>query len=132
MTTITEKDYKDEVKASANYIVEQAVNDTRDNEPDLTGSDLKAAVSQRLYEYVIHEYVDGHEYVIYYCYHLDILQHSDNCDSALDEFGADMLADKLKDSGLDGLYQTLAYWAFYNDIHDLLGDEIYEQLNKQD
>lgn len=71
---------------------------------------------------LLHEWIDGHEWVIYNCYHLPIIQHSSNADYMEDNLGADYAVSELKEKGLSGLHCALAYWAMYADIQDILED----------
>lgn len=81
---------------------------------------------------LLHEWIDGHEWIIYYRFHLPILQHSDNSDYMLDNLGADYAASELKEKGLSGLHCALAYWAMYADIMDILNETMDDVVDSLD
>lgn len=124
--SITYQEYREEVKETAANIVELAVEAL---ESESAEYDRDRAL-ELIHDYILHEQIDGHEYAIYYAYHLPILQHSDNAEYAGDNFGSDVLGDALK-KGLDNLHATLAFWAFYADVYDAIDDAIaeYEEAN---
>lgn len=74
---------------------------------------------------LLHETVDGSQYAIYYHYHLDILKHSDNSDYAIENIlCGDEMANILKDNGLTGLHQALAFWALMEDVQEQLNEHL--------
>jgi len=75
---------------------------------------------------LLHEIVDGSQYAIYYHYHLDILKHSTNSDYAIDHgiLCGDSLADIIKNDGLNGLHQALAFYAMYADVQEQLSEHL--------
>ena len=75
---------------------------------------------------LMHETIGAHQWVIYNAYNLDVLQYSDNSDRYVDEFGVEDAALVLKERGLGGLHQSLAFWALYADVQE----KIEEALNE--
>ena len=114
------QEYWDEVRSSANYVAELAL-EAHDNDVD--------EAREAIWDHALHEYVDSHEWIIYTRFHLPILEHTDNQEYAADNFGAEFLAETLKESGLHGLHQAIAFYAFYQDIADLLDDAIDAAAN---
>lgn len=90
----------------------------------------KDEIEELVNDSLLHETVDGSQYDIYYHYHLDIIKHSTNSDYALDHglLCGDSLASILKDSGLNSLHQTLAFYAMCADVQE----EISEILDQTD
>ncbi len=82
----------------------------------------------------LHETIDGHQWIIYYGYNLDVIKHSDNEDYYSDNFGGDALASSLEQGGLDTLHCHIAFWAMYADVQDRIQDALdeYEEAHKQD
>ena len=72
----------------------------------------------------LHETIDGHQWVIYYSYNLDVIKHSDNADYMQDNFGAECIAASLESGGIDGLHTAMAFWALYADVQDLISDKL--------
>ncbi len=64
------------------------------------------------------EHVNGHQWVIYYSYNLEVLQHSDNPENMIEEFGGASAGDILKSQGLSSLHSELSFWAMKQDILD--------------
>ena len=101
------KEYWHEVETLADTVVEQAMQDSDNDIVDAMdrASDL------------LHEVVDGHPWIIYNSYNLDVIRWSPNEDYATDHFGTEWLETELK-KGLDGLHNAVAFWAFYADISE--------------
>lgn len=117
--------YYTECESVASYCVEQAIEHLlEDNERSDIDSDM---IEDVINDSILHEQIDGHEYTIYYRYHLPIIQYSSNSDYMVDNFGGDHIGEILA-NGIDDLHQALAFWAFYADVSEYLGDEINEQL----
>ena len=104
---MNEQDYWKEVEALAESVWDESV--------EACDGDHTAALDY-LGDSILHETIDGHEWIIYYGYNLDILKYSDNSDYAMDELGPESAAITLKEKGLDGLHQYLAYFALYADV----------------
>ena len=75
---------------------------------------------------LLFETIGAHQWVIYNAYHLDVLQYSDNSDRYIDEFGTEDAAIVLKERGLDGLHQALAFWALYADTQEKISEALDE------
>lgn len=112
---ITEQQYWAEVASLVACIVSEAANYTDCNAADTFDRDT---VLEKIYDTVLHETIDGHQWVIYYAYNLDILQYSDNTDYMVDNFGPEFAGKTLKEAGLSGLHMHLAFWALYADVAD--------------
>ena len=67
-----------------------------------------------------HQTVDGHQWIIYYKYSLDIIEHSDNDDYMVDNLGSESLEHALKNGGLSGLHQAIAFYAMLADVNEEL------------
>lgn len=126
MQNLTSSDYYTECENTASLIVEQAIEALQCENDDIT----EEAINDKIFDSVLHENIDSHEYVIYYAYHLPILQISSNDDYMIDNLGSDCLAYELENNGLSGLHMALTFWAFYADVSEYLENEIAEQLEK--
>lgn len=129
---LTNQEYWNEVNATAENIVESAFDNLQ---YDGIESPTSEQVYDSIFDSVLHETVDSHQWVICTAYHLPILQHTDNAEYMVDNFGGDMVKHTVKESGIDGLHQALAYWALYADVADridsnfiidTLGDKVEE------
>lgn len=109
MTNISSSDYWKEINASAVALAQEAM---QQNEFD------REAASEAIFDNLLHEYVDGHEWIIYNAYNLDVIQYSDNADYYVDNFGTESAGEELKNNGLSGLHTAVAFWAMYGDIAD--------------
>tara|TARA_R100001163_G_C5035842_1_gene175043 strand:- start:370 stop:732 length:363 start_codon:yes stop_codon:yes gene_type:complete len=103
-------------------LAQELLNEIRQEQPELDQDELLDEVNDRL-----HQQVDGHKWVIYYAYNLDVINHSDNEDYMIDNNGEDYACEVLKNSGLNGLHSNIAYWAMYADVSEHIYDLI-EQL----
>ena len=75
---------------------------------------------------LLFETIGAQQWVIYNAYNLDVLQYSGNSDRYVDEFGVDDAAIVLKERGLDGLHQALAFWALYADVQEKIEEALDE------
>lgn len=124
MQNLTSSTYFTEVSKTANYIVTLAIESLELDNEEINEENL----NDRIQDHILYEQIDSHEYNIYYCYHLPIIMFSTNPDYCVDNFGSDFLIEDLK-KGIQSLHNTLAYWAFYADVSDLIGDEIQDALS---
>lgn len=126
MNNITAQQYWAEVSAIAANLVSEAADYTDCNTADTFDRDT---ILDHINDSALHETIDGHQWVIYYAYNLDIYEHSDNSDSAIDEFGSDWAGELLKQSGLSGLHQGIAFWAFHRDVYEALDNALDDYEN---
>jgi hypothetical protein len=77
----------------------------------------------------IHETFDGHQWVIYDSYHLDIFKIC-RCDygDAIDEGLVDA-NEAIKSGGLNKLNMQLAYWCMYKDAEDLMSEQAQDYFD---
>ena len=125
--SISNTDYWVEVRSIAATIAEEAVEQAKDK-PDLEQDELKEAAEDIINDTLLHETIDGHEWIIYTAYHLPILQWTDNADYMVDNLGG--ADDVLKSSGVDGLHLAMAFWALYADVQDYIDDALDSELYK--
>jgi len=108
------QEYWNEVNAIADIIACESMQEC-DND--------REAAEELINDSRLHETIDGHQWVIYYSYNLDVIKHSDNADYYADNFGAESLASSLE-SGLDTLHCHIAFWALYADVQELISDKL--------
>ena len=126
MSNITSSQYWNEVQSLAVSIAEDAMLSCDNNRED---------AEELINDSLLHETIDGHQWIIYYAYNLDVYQYSDNSDYYIDNFGGDDAAYVLKEKGLDGLHQALAFWALYSDVQDKISealDGVESNIEEQD
>ena len=111
------QEYWKEVKDIADIIVCEAMQDN-DNDREAAEEDIN---DSRL-----HETIDGHQWIIYYSYNLDVIKYSDNEDYYSDNFGGEALASSLEEGGLDTLHCHIAFWALYADVQDMINTVLDE------
>ncbi len=104
---ITQQLYWKEVRELAEGIVEEAL---ADNDGD------REAAEEEVNDTRLHETIDGHQWVIYYAYNLDVLKYSDNAEYMSDNFGGESLEASIKEGGIDMLHTRMAFWALYADV----------------
>ena len=112
MSELTNSEYWVEVKSIADNLVSEAMSD---NEND------KDRAEEDIFDSRLHETIDGHQWVIYYSYNLDVIKHSANEDYYSDNFGGEALEESLK-GGLDTLHCHIAFWALYADVCDYISE----------
>ena len=118
MSNITSSyQYWIEVEALATQIAQDAM-----SQCDNSREEAEELITDSL----MHETIGAHQWVIYNAYNLDILQYSDNQYHYVDEFGADDAVIVLRESGLGGLHQALAFWALYADTQEKISEALDE------
>ena len=110
-------EYWTEINSLADSIACEAM---QDNDSDID------AARDDIWDSRLHETIDGHQWVIYYSYNLDVIAHSDNDDYMVDNFGSEALEHSLKEGGLDGLHMAIAFWCMYADVADKIEDALTE------
>lgn len=127
--TISYTEYWTEVSDLATNIIEEAICNNFENEETDTDQ-----VMEIIQDTVLHEAIDGHQWVIYYHNNMDVIQHSDNDEYMIDNFGIESVGETLQGSGLSGLHSSLAFWALHADasekIHDLIDESIEEHNSR--
>ena len=98
---ITASDYWSEISS----IAENVKQDVRENEGDVSDA--------------LHEAIDGHQWVIYTGYNLDVLKHCSDESAGIDEGLIDANA-ALAEGGLSRLTAQLAYCAMERDVYNEL------------
>ena len=109
MSELTCYEYWTEIDELAGSLASEAMDDC-ENDRD--------AAEEQIFDYQLHETVDSHQWVIYYSYNLDVIKHSDNEDYYADNFGAEALAHRLDEGGLDLLHCHIAFWCLYGDVSE--------------
>ena len=126
MSNITSSQYWNEVQSLAVSIAEDAM---------LSCDNNRQEAEELINDSLLHETIDRHQWVIYNAYNLDIYQYSDNSDYYITNFGADDAVYILKEKGLDGLHQALAFWSLYADVQEKISealDELENNIEEQD
>ena len=121
MANITPQDYWKEVNALADSIACEAMQQANND---------REQAEELVNDYLLHETVYGHQWIIYNGYNLDVLQYSDNDEYMVDNFGGDELVHVLKERGLSGLHNALAFWALYADVQEKISDVLDEYEEK--
>ena len=121
MANITYTQYWAEVKSIAECLVSEAANYTDRNTEETFDEDT---IRDHIFDSALLEAIDGHQWVIYNAYNLDVLQHSDNAEYGIDEGLID--AQESIKTGLSTLHCHLAFWALYADVSDCIDDAISE------
>ncbi len=97
---MTQRDYYEQCRAIAEECVKEAEGDEE------RAQDL------------VHESVDGHQYIIYTHYNMCVLRHSRNDSAYFDNFGP------LQADGFSDAMAKMAFAAMYQDVCEELGDAL--------
>ena len=77
---------------------------------------------EAIHDHLLHELVDGHQWVIY-TYSSELVERfSDNGEAFMDVYDNESIGALVADQGLDALKPIIAYFAMYQDISDRLND----------
>lgn len=120
MNEITCSQYWKEIDAITEEMCWDALNETK----------ALDEASEQIFDYRLHELVDSHQWVIYNYYNQFVMQHSNNVDYMVDNFGSESAGDILKERGLNVLHNSIAFWCMYADISDKVQDTL-EKLDNE-
>ena len=115
MSELTRNEYYAEIKSLADSIASEAMTDNNND---------RSAAEEDINDSRLHETIDGHQWVIYNAYNLDVIRNSDNEDYYVDNFGEDDAAHVLKDGGISKLHTVMAFWCMYADVSELISDNL--------
>ena len=116
--------YWEEVRSTASYIVEEAIQLAEDNEDPC----IRDSAEEIINDYLLHEQIDGHQWIIYTAYHRPIVDFTINEDAYLDIYGNEDLGRIIAEEGMEQVEMIRAFWAFYQDVQEA----VYEALEGMD
>ena len=73
-----------------------------------------------IHDRLLHELVDGHQWVIYTYYNGLIERFSDNAEAFKDVYDNESIGALVADKGLDAVKPIIAYFAMYQDISEAI------------
>jgi hypothetical protein len=137
MENISNNEYWEEVRDTAQNIVDEVTAEVLENH-GIKSSKLDhlyrenvAAWRDEIYETIfdsrLHETIDGHQWVIYTYYNLQVLQHTNNAEYMIDNFGGESAASAIE-NGIDSLHCAMAYWAMYADVAEQIDTVLDERV----
>lgn len=118
MSELTQTEYFEEINSIAADLVQRAMEEN-DNDRD--------QAEEAINDHMLHEDIDGHQWVIYYAYNLDVIQCSRNEDYFESNIGG--ADDVLAEGGIDRLHTVMAFYAMYADVQEQL-DSAFEELEE--
>jgi hypothetical protein len=121
MHNLTSFSYTEEIESIAKELIVEAMAQT-DNDKD-SALDL-------INDTLAWEVVDGHQWVIYYAYNLDVLKLSENPNYFEETIGG--ADDVLKTKGLSGLLSAMAFYAMYADVLDVLEALDFDEIHTEE
>tara|TARA_R110000744_G_C19248907_1_gene550041 strand:+ start:470 stop:829 length:360 start_codon:yes stop_codon:yes gene_type:complete len=106
MTSITYREYRDEISDLAEDLYKEAMEEHPEDEDDRN-------------EYIretVYQIVDNHKWIVYYGYNNSVLDHSPSCDVYEDMYDNEGLGEIVRDRGVAELNRVMAYCAMQADI----------------
>ena len=107
----TESQYHQEIKDLASDLYDEALAQN-DNDHD--------QADDAIFDYMLTELVDGHQWVIYTYSNDLVARFSDNADAYRDCYDNESIGQIVTDKGLEGMKPIIAYFAMQQDISDAL------------
>lgn len=104
--SITYQEYREEVCRIAQDVIEEA-----------------SEYGQDVHD-VVHETVDGHQWIIYYAYNEDVLKHADNPDAWEDCYNNEGIGQVVVDQGMQGARAVQAYFALSRDVNEQVDEQL--------
>ena len=124
----TTSDYEAYVKATAEEIVEDAIDrlkqasEDEENAPPIDVEGIEGCIA---YHGIEHKCLDADGIIIYYYGHKIIMEHTDNEDYLTDNVG---ICEINSATSWAQTRQYFAYWAFYGDVMRYLGEAITKRV----
>ena len=112
MTSLTNTEYENEIKELAAGIWEEALSQAE--------GDTEEA-EQLAYE-LTNEWVDGHQWIIYYSYHKDVLAFSENEGAYKDVYCNEDIGAIVSEGGINTLNTIMAFLAMQTDVLQALSE----------
>jgi len=107
----TEYEYNQEIIGIAKDLVVEAMEQSNNDREE---------AEKLINDSLLHETIDGHQWIIYYDYNLDVIKYSDNDDYMEQNFGNEYAGDMLATGRFNGLYVAIAFWCMYADVQEQL------------
>lgn len=105
----TSSEYHQEISDIADSLYSEALWQN-DNDHDLA--------VEAIHDHLLHELVDGHQWVIYTYSNGLIERFSDNAKAFMDVYDNESIGALVADQGLDAVKPIIAYFAMYQDISE--------------
>lgn len=121
MKEITQHSYIKEVKDLAFDLLAETMSDNNND---------REVAMEKIQDCLLHETIDGHEWIIYTYYNQLIVNFSNNDDAYLDVYSSEDLGELIKEKGLDAVVLSRAFYAFHQDVQDAL-HEIEEEEKEE-
>ena len=109
----TSIEYHREISDLADNLYSEAL-EQNDNDHDLA--------VEAIHDQLLHELVDGHQWVIYTYSNELVERFSDNAEAFKDVYDNESIGAIVSDRGLDAVKPIIAYFAMYQDISDRLNE----------
>jgi len=109
----TSTEYYREISDLADDLYSEAL-EQNDNDHDLA--------VEAIHDHLLHELVDGHQWVIYTYSSELVEQFSANAEAFMDVYDNESIGAIVSDRGLDALKPIIAYFSMYQDISDRLNE----------
>ena len=109
----TSAEYYREISDLADDLYSEAL-EQNDNDHDLA--------VEAIHDHLLHELVDGHQWVIYTYSNELVERFSDNAEAFKDCYDNESIGALVVDRGLEALKPIIAYFAMYQDISDRLNE----------
>ncbi len=123
MSELTQTEYWTEVESIASTLADEALDQADDD---------KDAALEYIFDSALHETIDGHQWIIYTYYNLQVINFSDNDDYYDQNFGAESLKASLEEGGIDTLHCHIAFWALYADVQDKIDEALDNELESRE
>jgi len=109
----TSIEYHREISELADNLYTEAL-EQNDNDHDMA--------VEEIHDQLLHELVDGHQWVIYTYSNELVERFSDNAEAFKDVYDDGSIGALVADQGLDAIKPIIAYFAMYQDISDRLNE----------
>jgi hypothetical protein len=106
-------EYNAEIKSIAAELVREAM-EQKDNDQE--------EALELINDTLLHETIDGHQWVIYYSYNLNVIQNTWNGDEYTSVYDDESLGELVREKGVDSMNTMIAFFAMYADVQSYIDD----------
>lgn len=112
MNNITFSEYRKEIEELATCLVDDAIDALEYDKEEIT----RESVEDIIMDSLLHETIDGHQWVIYYAYNDEVLTHTEFPEAYQDVYSNEDLGQLVAEKGFDSAKMVMAFYAMYNDV----------------
>ena len=123
-------EYYNEVRETAQNIIDEAL-ESQDWFDLRYGKDPYEAAIEVIQDWALPQAIDGHQWIIYTGYHLDILNNSGNDEAYTEIYSDEDIGQIIRENGAAHFDMIRAFWAFNYDVQEVIFDMLQDEIEER-